>query len=70
MMQPIASRVQKHRDILRSHGLRPVQLWIPDSRRKGFVEECRRQSLSLTSDAHETETLDWIESASDYEEWV
>ena len=37
-------RVQKHRDALRAAGLRPVQLWVPDTRRPDFVQECHRQS--------------------------
>lgn len=37
------ARVQKHRDNLRHAGLRPVQIWVPDTRRAGFAEECRRQ---------------------------
>ncbi len=36
-------RVQKHRDALRRAGLRPVQLWVPDTRRPDFAEECQRQ---------------------------
>jgi hypothetical protein len=24
-------------------GLRPVQIWVPDTRRPDFAEECRRQ---------------------------
>ena len=36
--------VKKYRDTLRMAGLRPVQLWVPDTRRPGFEEECRRQS--------------------------
>lgn len=40
---PINSRVQKHRDALRMTGLRPVQIWVPDTRRPNFAEECRRQ---------------------------
>ncbi|AUB85477.1 antitoxin MazE family protein [Candidatus Thiodictyon syntrophicum] len=39
------ARVQKHRDALRMEGLRPVQVWVPDTRRPGFAEECRCQSL-------------------------
>ena len=35
-------RVQKHRDALRQAGLRPVQLWVPDTRRPDFAAECRR----------------------------
>ncbi|MDE0696307.1 MAG: antitoxin MazE family protein [Boseongicola sp.] len=27
-----------------SAGLRPVQIWVPDTRRPGFAAECRRQA--------------------------
>jgi hypothetical protein len=37
-------RVRKRRAALRQAGLRPVQIWVPDTRRPGFAEECRRQS--------------------------
>ncbi|MBN9125612.1 MAG: hypothetical protein BGO99_05355 [Nitrosospira sp. 56-18] len=43
-MAHVNSRVQKYRDALRMAGLRPVQIWVPDTRRPGFAEECRRQS--------------------------
>jgi len=36
-------RVQKRRDALRMAGLRPVQIWMPDTRRPNFAQECRRQ---------------------------
>ena len=42
-MKPVNARVQKHRDALRKAGLRPVQIWVPDTRRPDFAEECRRQ---------------------------
>jgi hypothetical protein len=44
MPTPISERVQKRRDALRAAGLRPVQIWVPDTRRPGFADECRRQS--------------------------
>jgi hypothetical protein len=43
-MAHVNARVQKHRDALRLAGLRPVQIWVPDTRRPGFAKECRRQS--------------------------
>ena len=43
-------RVQKHRDMLRMAGLRPVQIWVPDTRRADFASEGRRQSI-LVADA-------------------
>jgi len=61
-----AARVRKHRLALRAAGLRPVQIWVPDTRRRGFAEECRRQSLSLRNDAHEAETLEWLDRVADW----
>lgn len=51
---PVNARVQKHRDALRRAGLRPVQIWVPDTRRPGFAEECRRQSV-LVAEADKTD---------------
>lgn len=62
-------RVQRHRAGLRAAGLRPVQIWVPDTRSRHFAEECRRQSLSLRGDPQETEIADWLESAADTEGW-
>ena len=47
-------RVQKHRDALRRAGLRPVQIWVPDTRRTDFAEECRSQCL-LMAQADQTD---------------
>ena len=65
----IAERVQKHRDALRAAGLRPIQIWVPDTRRPGFAEECRRQSLLLIDDQHELETLRWLDRVADRDDW-
>jgi len=39
----VNARVQKHRDALRRAGLRPVQIWVPDTGQADFAEQCRRQ---------------------------
>ena len=44
MPAPVSHRVQKRRAALRAAGLRPIQIWVPDTRRPGFAEECRRQA--------------------------
>ncbi|SFB07251.1 Protein of unknown function [Rhizobium sp. NFR07] len=44
MAASVNKRVQKHREALRASGLRPVQIWVPDTRQPGFEAECRRQS--------------------------
>lgn len=51
----INARVKKHRDTLRMAGLRPVQIWVPDTRRPDFADECRRQCL-VVAQADSTDT--------------
>ena len=46
-----ARRVRR-RDRLRAAGLRPVQIWLPDTRAPGFAGECARQAR-LVRDAAE-----------------
>ena len=65
-MQPIRKRVAGHRQRLRAAGLRPLQIWVPDTRRTGFAEECRRQSLSLQEDPAEQAALRFMEEISDW----
>lgn len=64
-----ADRVQKYRAGLRAAGLRPVQIWVPDTRSSGFAKECRRQSLVLQGDHQETDILNWLEAAADTKGW-
>ena len=63
------ARVQKHRAWLRAAGLRPVQIWVPDTRSTGLANECRRQSLVLQDDPQETDILNWLEAAADTKGW-
>ena len=51
-MTPVAERVQKRRDSLRKAGLRPSQIWVPDTRAKGFDEECHRQARLVAQADH------------------
>lgn len=64
-------RVQKHRRALRESGLRPVQIWVPDTRRPGFIDECRRQSLIVAlADAQDETTGAFLdEVAVDVDGW-
>lgn len=59
-----AARVRKHRSGLRAAGLRPVQIWAPDTRRPEFADECRRQSRVVAqADAADVELLDFLDEA-------
>lgn len=54
MASPVGHRVQKRRESLRAQGLRPVQIWLPDTRGAGFAEECARQA-KLTAETDRTD---------------
>lgn len=61
---PVTERVQKRRDALRAAGLRPIQIWVPDTRRPGFAEECRRQALVVAAaDAADRDLDAFIDAA-------
>ena len=64
MPTPVSHRVQKRRDALRAAGLRPVQIWVPDTRRPGFADECRRQALLIAeSDRADAALGDFMDAA-------
>jgi hypothetical protein len=72
MAKSIAERVKKRRAALRKAGLRPIQLWVPDTRRPEFADECRRQSkLAAQTDIADTELLAFMDNVlADVEGWV
>ena len=71
-MAHVNSRVQKHRDALRMAGLRPVQIWVPDTRRPNFAKECRRQSeLVAQADIADTDMQRIMDEAlADMDGWT
>ncbi len=63
-MEPSTQRVQRHREMLRAAGSRPIQIWVPDTRRADFVEECRKQSLLVAEhEKHNTEFSEFMDAA-------
>ena len=64
MASPVTARVQKRRYLMRAAGLRPIQIWVPDTRRPLFAEECRRQSnLAAQADQGDPGLLDFLDEA-------
>jgi hypothetical protein len=53
-------------------GLRPVQIWVPDTRRPGFAEECRRQcQLVSQADSADTAMQQFMDEAlADVDGWT
>jgi len=64
----LTERVRAHRQNLRKAGLRPIQIWVPDTRAPGFAEECARQSQVIRDSAGEKEIMDFIEQIT-ADEW-
>ena len=55
-------KTRRYRARLRAAGLRPIQIWVPDTAAKGFANEARRQSLRASRAPGETEVLDFIDA--------
>lgn len=56
----------RYRRRLRRKGLRPVQIWVPDTRTERFAGECRRQARLAARSAQEKPTLDFISEIADW----
>lgn len=64
MPSSAAIRVQKHRLSLKAAGLRPIQMWVPDTRQASFIQECRRQSkLAASSDRADLQLMSILDEA-------
>ena len=54
------SRVARRRSELRAAGLRPLQIWVPDTTAPGFAAEARRQSELVGRGEESREAQAWI----------
>jgi hypothetical protein len=61
-----AEKVRAHRARLRQAGLRPVQIWIPDTRSPEFRREARRQSLAIARSPQEREDQAFVDAISEW----
>ena len=66
----VGQRVAAHRTELRKRGLRPIQIWILDTRAPGFAEEALRQSRLFTAEPDHDEVMDFLERVSIADEGV
>ena len=67
--EKVRKNMGSYRERMRQQGLRPIQLWVPDTRSTAVAEELRRQSLTLAGDPAEREVLEWIEETADVAGW-
>ena len=57
-------KVRTHRERLRAKGLRPIQIWVPDTRSSAFKTEAHRQSLIVARSRHASQDQDFIDAIS------
>lgn len=59
-------RVSARRSKMRAMGLRPLQIWVPDTRAPSFAAECRRQCEAIAAAVgEEGETAFWEAATAD-----
>lgn len=56
--------MQAHRRRLREQGLRPVQIWVPDTRAPEFARAAHEQSLAVAATADASEDQAFIDAVS------
>ena len=52
--------------------MRPIQIWVPDTRAQGFANECRRQSLlAVAAESNDKDLATFMDDAlSDIDGWT
>lgn len=58
------NKVRAHRKRLRAQGLRPIQIWVPDTRAPGFAAEARRQCRRIAESRHAAEDQAFVDAIS------
>jgi hypothetical protein len=57
-------KVRAHRKRLRARGLRPIQIWVPDTRTASFKAEAHRQSQVVARSPYARRDQDFIDAIS------
>jgi hypothetical protein len=59
-------KVRAHREKLRKLGLRPVQIWVPDTRSDAFAREARRQARLAARSRHAAADRAFVDAISEW----
>ena len=58
-------KVRAYRERMRARGLRPIQIWVPDTRTASFRADAHRQSLAVARSRRGRKDQESIEAISD-----
>ena len=56
------AKVEAYRARLRAQGLRPVQIWLPDTRSPAFAAEAHRQSQAVAASVHAADDQAFVDA--------
>ena len=62
----VGKRVAEYRVRLRDQGLRPLQIWVPDTRAPEFAEEAHRQSALAAATATASDDQAFVDATSEF----
>ena len=60
-------KVGAHRARLRAQGLRPIQIWVPDTRQPNFSAEAARQASLVAQSSFAAEDQAFVDAISEIE---
>ena len=66
--KPSRVKVRAHRERLRSQGLRPIQIWVPDVRAPAFRLQAHKQSVAVAASPRAAEDQAFIDAVADFDE--
>ncbi|MCP2237082.1 Protein of unknown function (DUF3018) [Prauserella halophila] len=58
--------MRAHRSRLRRQGLRPIQIWVPDTSSPEFARAAHEQSVAVAESERGTEDEAWTEAVAEY----
>lgn len=57
-------KVRTYRARMRARGLRPVQIWVPDTRTDDFARQAHRQAAAVAASVHAVDDQAFIDTLS------
>ena len=63
--QGTRDKVRAYRERMRARGLRPIQIWVPDTRTVAFRDEALRQSVAVARSERAREDQSFVDVISD-----
>jgi DNA-binding LacI/PurR family transcriptional regulator len=59
---PSRDKVEAYRARMRAQGMRPIQIWVPDTRSEAFKAEAQRQCLAVAGSPQAAEDQAFVEA--------